>query len=56
MELSLTQTQHKGDVTPGFAPQQTNPKPLIGGFFCALERRCGKRDNYYAWAEPDAGR
>jgi hypothetical protein len=35
MELSLTQTQHKGDVTPGFAPQQIVPKPLIGGDFSA---------------------
>jgi hypothetical protein len=33
MELSLTQTHFKGDVTPGFAPQQSPPKPLIGGRF-----------------------
>jgi hypothetical protein len=32
-ELSLAQTQYKGDVTPGFAPQQTVRKPLIGGDF-----------------------
>jgi hypothetical protein len=32
-ELSLAQTQHKGDVTPAFAPQQIMPKPLIGGGF-----------------------
>jgi len=32
-ELSLAQTQYKGDVTPGIAPQQTIAKPLIGGGF-----------------------
>ncbi len=33
IELSLTQTHRKGDGTPGFAPQQTDPKPLINGDF-----------------------
>ena len=34
-------------------PSQTEPKSLNGGrFFSALEGRCGKRDNYFAAAEP----
>jgi hypothetical protein len=33
MDLSLAQTHRKGDVTPGFAPRQTAPKPLISGDF-----------------------
>jgi len=32
-EISLAQTQYKGDVTPDFAPQQIKAKPLIGGDF-----------------------
>jgi hypothetical protein len=31
--LSLAQTGRKGDRKPGFAPQQFQPKPLIGGDF-----------------------
>jgi hypothetical protein len=33
MQLSLTQTHFKSDGTPPFAPQQTEPKPLIDGDF-----------------------
>ena len=32
-ELSLAQTQFKSDGTPGFAPQQLQPKSLIGEDF-----------------------
>jgi hypothetical protein len=32
-ELSLAQPGRKGDRTPGFAPQQMQPKSLIGGDF-----------------------
>ncbi len=34
-ELSLAQTQCKGDATPGFAPQQMAANPLIDGDFSA---------------------
>ena len=33
MELSLAQTHRKGEATPGSAPQQTQPKPLISSDF-----------------------
>jgi hypothetical protein len=33
MDLSLAQTQHKCDFTLRLAAQQTDPKPLIGGYF-----------------------
>jgi len=33
MDLSLAQTHRKGDFTPGGAVQQTDPKPLISGYF-----------------------
>jgi hypothetical protein len=56
MELSLAQTHRKGDVTPGFAPQQSDPEAIDRRRFSwPLERRCGKRDNYYAHADPDTG-
>jgi hypothetical protein len=32
-EVSLAQTGRKGDRMSGFASQQTEPKPLIGGYF-----------------------
>jgi hypothetical protein len=32
-ELSLAQTHFKSDATPGLAPQQSGPKPLIGSDF-----------------------
>ena len=33
IELSLAQTHRKGEATPGSAPQQTQPKPLISSDF-----------------------
>src|SRR5476649_1623871 len=55
-ELSLAQTQFKGEVTPGLAPQQSDPEAIDRGLFLRpLERRCGKRDNYCAHADPDTG-
>jgi hypothetical protein len=53
-EISLAQTRDKGDVTPAFAPQQIAPEAFDWRwYFCPLERPCGKRDNYWAFAKTD---
>src|SRR5665647_687336 len=54
--LSLAQTHRKCEITPGLAPR-ANPAEAIDRriFFRRLERRCGKRDNSGAVAEPDTG-
>jgi hypothetical protein len=59
MELSLAQTQYKGDDTPGAAARQTAQGHYEAidreRFFWPLERCCGKRDNYFGRAEPNTG-
>jgi hypothetical protein len=55
-ELSLAQTQFKGDVTPGLAARQIAVKPLIGGDFSG--RLNGAVENAIIisrGAEPDTG-